>query len=162
LGLDKIRPDVERDDSLTRTGAAMGSPNYMPPEQAAGQPDQIGPHSDVYALGAILYELITGRPPFRAETALATMRQVMESDHVAPRRLSPAVPPDLETICLKCLEKNPARRYPLARALAEELSRFLKHEPIQAVRVSAIPSRLWACGGLLFVFHRENDFKKTE
>jgi serine/threonine protein kinase len=129
---------IEREDNLTISGAAMGSPSYMPPEQAAGNLDQVGPPSDIYALGAILYELLTGRPPFRAETPMATMRQVMESDAVAPRKLNPGVPPDLQTICLKCLEKNPARRYHSARALAEELGRFLKHEPIQAAPASAL------------------------
>jgi len=150
---------IERDDSLTQTGAAMGSPSYMPPEQAAGHLDQVGPHSDVYSLGAILYELLTGHPPFRAETAVATMRLVMESDPVPPRKLNLDVPLDLETICVKCLEKNPVRRYPSANALAEELGRFLKHEPIQAVPVSAIrkaeswlrrhPWTLMAAGSLM-------------
>jgi serine/threonine protein kinase len=150
---------IERDDSLTKTGATMGSPSYMPPEQAAGHLDQVGPHSDVYSLGAILYELLTGHPPFRAETAVATMRLVMESDPVPPRKLNLDVPLDLETICVKCLEKNPVRRYPSANALAEELGRFLKHEPIQAVPVSAIrkaeswlrrhPWTLMAAGSLM-------------
>jgi serine/threonine protein kinase len=129
---------IARDESMTQSGAAMGSPSYMPPEQAAGHLDQIGPHSDVYSLGAILYELLTSRPPFRGETAMATMRQALESDPVAPRKINRSLPPDLETICLKCLEKNPARRYNSARALAEELGRFLKHEPIQAIPVSPI------------------------
>ena len=120
------------DSSLTQTGAVMGSPSYMPPEQATGRHDQVGPHSDVYSLGAILYQLLTGQAPFVGETPLATLHKVVEDDPVPPSKLNPLSPPDLETICLKCLEKRPERRYHTARALAEELERFLNHEPILA------------------------------
>jgi WD40 repeat protein/predicted Ser/Thr protein kinase len=121
---------------LTVPGQVLGSPGYIPPEQAAGRGAQVAAPADVYSLGAVLYHLVTGRPPFQGETLHEILRQVQESEPVPPRRLNPSVPLDLQTICLKCLQKDPARRYGTARELAEELARFLAGRPIQARPVS--------------------------
>ena len=118
--------------ALTVSGQVLGSPNYLPPEQAEPERGALGPTSDVYALGAILYHLLTGRPPFQAESLTTLLRQVLEADPVTPRSLNPGIPRDVETVCLKCLEKEPPRRYPTARALVEDLGRFLKGEPVRA------------------------------
>ncbi|HEX4350940.1 MAG TPA: protein kinase, partial [Verrucomicrobiae bacterium] len=139
FGLAKL---VNSGADLTTTGQVLGSPNYMPPEHAMGKSSDDTAQSDVYSLGAILYELLTGRPPFQGETLQAILAQVQATEPVPPQRLNPATPVDLQTICLKCLQKEAVRRYPSAQALADDLGCFLESKPIRARPVS-LAERTW-------------------
>jgi WD40 repeat protein len=129
---------LDSNDGLTLSGAMLGSPNYMSPEQAAGHPERLTTAADIYSLGAILYELLAGRPPFCAATPLETMRKVMEESPPAPRTIHDSTDRELETICLKCMEKEPDRRYGSAEALAEDLERWLRHDPILARPIGTV------------------------
>jgi serine/threonine protein kinase/tetratricopeptide (TPR) repeat protein len=132
----------EKASSQTESGVIMGTPNYMAPEQAEGRSRDVGPGADIYSLGAILYELLTGRPPYNAESPLETLLQMVHAEPLPPSRLQPKVPRDLETICLKCLQKEPRKRYASALKLADDCAAFLRGEPI-AARRAPLAEQAW-------------------
>src|SRR5256714_2059899 len=135
---------VEAESTITGTLEAMGTPSYMAPEQATGETTKLSKATDVYGLGAVFYQLLTGHPPFAGGTTYETIKLLLETDPRQPRLLNPKIDRDLSTICLKCLEKDPQRRYPSALVLAEDLERWLKHEPIQARRTGVFThARKW-------------------
>jgi WD40 repeat protein len=129
---------LESDVDATATNVLVGTPRYMAPEQVAGRRDLLGPACDVYALGVVLYELLTGEPPIRGDNNADTLRRVLQDEPVSPRKLTPEISRDLEAICLKCLEKSPHKRYSTARDVADELDRFLQGQPTQARPLSAL------------------------
>src|SRR5262249_24392487 len=157
-----LAKQLDSHSGVTPSTAVLGTPSYMAPEQAGGKTRDIGPATDVYALGAILYEALTGRPPFEGESLMATLDQVRFQEPVPPTQARPQVPADLETICLRCLQKEPARRYPSAAALAEDLQHFLEGQPVSAPQqrdtvehVSVPGYEVWkelARGGLWVVY----------
>ena len=137
-----LAKSLEVDSNLTQSGVFLGTPSYTAPEQAEGLTQMVGPAADIYALGAIFYHMLTGRPPFKAATVLQTLEQVKAADPVPPSRLQPGLPRDAETIALKCLHKDPLRRYARAADLAADLDRFLAGRAIRA-RSTGAAERVW-------------------